>query len=225
MAKIAIIAALPREIAGLTRGWSASKKQIQNREVHIFESNRAIISCGGIGMICARIATEAAWQKSGGKIAQIISAGFAGALIPELKVGEIFEPEEVVESVDNQRIKTVSGNGVLVTAGAIAGGEYKQSLARAFTARAVDMEAFAVGDVARIYGVPFRAIKAISDELDFPMPSLGQFVDERGQFHTSRMILYAAVRPATWPVLIALGSNSARAAETLAETLRNAINQ
>jgi len=225
VSKTAIIAAMPQELAPLVRGWSAIRITMQNREVRLWESEQAIAACGGIGMISARIAAEAVWQHSKGSVREFISAGYAGALIPEFKVGEVFIPEEIVESVDDQRLRTVSGSGILVTAGAIAGGDQKRSLAKNYLARAVDMEAFGVGDVARVYKVPFRVIKAISDELDFPMPPMGQFVDAQGQFHTSRLLLYAALRPSVWPVLAALGRNSAKAGAALTEALAQAIHQ
>jgi len=223
MTKTAIIAAMPQELQSLVQGWSAHKIKAQNRNVQLWESENCIAACAGIGMISARVAAQTAWQHGNGSVRQFISAGYAGALIPELKVAEIFEPEEIVESVDEQRIKTISGAGVLVTAGAIAGNDFKRGLAVKYLARAVDMEAYAVADVAKIYNVPFRAIKAISDELDFPMPPMGEFVDEFGQFHIPRLLLYAAFRPSVWKPLIDLGRNSAKANIALTAALRRAI--
>src|SRR5579872_4039415 len=115
VSKTAIIAAMPQELAPLVRGWSAIRITMQNREVRLWESEQAIAACGGIGMISARIAAEAVWHHSKGSVREFISAGYAGALIPEFKVGEVFIPEEIVESVDDQRLRTVSGSGILVT--------------------------------------------------------------------------------------------------------------
>ncbi len=46
-------------------------------------------------------------------------------------------------------------------------------LAKKYQADAVDMEAYSVADVARIYSIPFRAIKVISDESRFPYAADG----------------------------------------------------
>ena len=223
MTKTAIIAAMPQELKTLVQGWSVHKIKAQNRVVQLWESEKCIAACAGIGMISARVAAQTAWQHGEGAVRQFISAGYAGALIPELKVAEIFEPDEIIECVDEQHIRTSSGAGVLVTAGAIAGSDFKSGLAVKYLARAVDMEAFAVGDVAHIYNVPFRAIKTISDEVDFPMPPMGEFVDDFGQFHIPRLLLYAAFRPAVWKPLIDLGRNSAKATIALTAALRRAI--
>jgi nucleoside phosphorylase len=225
MTKTAIIAAMPQELQNLVQGWTAHKIKAQKRNIQLWENEKCIAACAGIGMISARVAAETAWQHGNGSVRQFISAGYAGALIPELKVAEIFEPEEIVESVDEQRLSTLSGNGVLATAGAIAGTDFKRGLAAKYHARAVDMEAYAVGDVAKIYNVPFRAIKAISDEFDFPMPPMGEFVDDFGQFHIPRLLLYAVFRPTVWKPLIDLGRNSAKANISLTAALRRAIDE
>ncbi len=39
------------------------------------------------------------------------------------------------------------------------------------------MEAAAVAAAARAHGIAFRAVKAISDELDFEMPEMARFID------------------------------------------------
>src|SRR5712671_450204 len=92
-----------------------------------------------------------------------------------------------------------------------------------YGADAVDMEAYSVGDVASIYKIPFIAIKAISDELDFPMPPLGRFVSSNGQFSTAGFVGYAAIRPWIWPVVFQLGKNASVASEKLAFALRTAV--
>jgi hypothetical protein len=191
----------------------------------IFESDNAIVALGGIGGISARIATDAAWRFADGKISRFISAGFAGALVPDLKVGDIFEPASIVGESDNNTIETESGSGILVSAGAIAGVEHKRIFARNYKAQAVDMEAFAVADVARVYNVPCTALKVISDEFDFPMPPMGRFVGDLGEFKTASFVGYMAVRPWLWPTVIKLGTNSSLATQKLCQELKNRIEQ
>jgi hypothetical protein len=85
------------------------------------------------------------------------------------------------------------------------------------------MEAFAVADVARVYGVPFIAIKSISDELDFKLPPLGRFISAEGQFRTGQFILWTLMRPWCWQTVIQLGRNSAAAVQSLSQALENTI--
>jgi hypothetical protein len=223
--KLAIIAALEREIAPLVKGWKVTSVESQRRTIKIFENEHAIVACGGIGGISARIATDAVWRHTNGSIAMFVSAGLAGALVPELKVGDIFEPASIVGDSDNNTIETARGKGKLVSAGAIAGIEHKRIFASNYQAQAVDMEAFAVADVARVYNVPCIAVKVISDEYDFPMPPMGRFVGDSGEFKTASFVGYTAVRPWLWPTVIKLGTNSSLAIDRLCEALENRIEQ
>jgi adenosylhomocysteine nucleosidase len=92
-----------------------------------------------------------------------------------------------------------------------------------FDASAVDMEAATVARLAQAAGVRFRAIKAISDEADFEIGELGEFVTEDGQFREKRFALYAALRPQKWSKVIALGRNSSKALAALTEVLRGEL--
>ncbi|HUS20325.1 MAG TPA: hypothetical protein VMZ25_11805 [Terriglobales bacterium] len=225
MKKLAIIAALERELASLVKGWTRAEVTSQNRRVHIYHSDSAIAACAGIGVMNARIAASAAYEFAKGDLAQFISVGLAGSLIPEFDVGEIFTPKVIIDDVDGGRIETASGNGSLVTASRVADSAAKCSMATRHIARAVDMEAYAVADVARVYGVPFTAVKAISDTLDFPMPPLSRFITESGRFNTVGFALYVALRPWLVPRVLTLGRNSAIATQTLTAHLERIIQQ
>src|SRR5579863_2838051 len=170
MPKIAIIAALERELASLIRGWKQATVRAQNRRVRIFEKDDALVAFGGIGGNAARIAADAAYNHAGRAVDLMISAGLAGGLVPEVKVGQVLMPKTIIGDSDNNRIELTSGAGTLVSAGAIAGLSHKRLFAEKYQAQMVDMEAFAVADVARIYNVPCMALKAISDEYDFDLP-------------------------------------------------------
>jgi adenosylhomocysteine nucleosidase len=222
MKRVLIIAALPRELEPLTRGWTRRKLTAQNRAVTLWESERAIAACAGIGSISARIATDAAYKAANADVSLIISAGLAGGLTPDLRVADIVQPATVADGVDGLSITTAHGTGTLITSGAIATAREKESLARS-GAFAVDMEAFAVADVARVYGVPFLAIKSISDELDFNLPPLGRFISAEGQFRTGQFILWTLLRPWCWQTVIQLGRNSAAAVQSLTQALENTV--
>lgn len=222
MKKVLIIAALPRELA--TNGWTRRELTAQNRTVTLWESDHAIAACAGIGGICARIATDVAYKAANGDVSLIISAGLAGALTPDLRVADIVQPATVTDGVDGGYIHTAYGGfGVLISVGAIATANNKQSLAEDTGALAVDMEAFAVADVARVYGVPFIAIKSISDELDFKLPPLGRFISPEGLFRTGQFILWTLMRPWCWQTMVQLGRNTSAAVRSLSQALENTI--
>ena len=87
----------------------------------------------------------------------------------------------------------------------------------------VDMEAATVAKLARARGLPFRAIKAISDEHDFELEALNHFADQRGQFRTAAFALHAAMRPALWKSTMQLGRASAEAIRALDQAVLRLI--
>jgi adenosylhomocysteine nucleosidase len=112
---------------------------------------------------------------------------------------------------------------VLVTADTIANISEKERLLKLYGAAAVDMEAITVGRLASEHGLSFGAIKAISDEADFEIEGLSQFATQEGQFREAAFALHAALRPAVWRKVIALGRNSRKALAALTVTLRGEL--
>ncbi|MFY9562346.1 MAG: hypothetical protein WAQ52_19105 [Terriglobales bacterium] len=217
MPRIAIVAALQREVAPLIRTWPARWREHGGRRYKFFENGEALLICGGIGPEAARRATEAIIQEF--QPSRVLSVGFAGALEPRLQVGEVFEPRTVINAGDGARTDTGSGRGTLVSFGAVAGREQKRKLAEAYGAAAVDMEAAAVAQGAERCGVRFGALKAVSDEAAFAMPPVEKFVEADGSFGSARFALYVAMRPWLWGRTIALARNSARASRALCSAL------
>src|SRR5207302_8481962 len=57
--KIALVAALEREVWPLVTHWSASEREFDGRQFRFIENARAVVVWGGIGAEAARRATEA----------------------------------------------------------------------------------------------------------------------------------------------------------------------
>jgi adenosylhomocysteine nucleosidase len=223
MSKLAIIAADLVEIAPLVQGWKHTQQRAQRQTVEIFENGDVVAGFAGMGPVPARIATDTIYKHCGGQVQAILSVGYAGALKPSLKVADLFEPKKIICAADDTEIINSSGSGILVSAGAVAGSDAKKMMAQKHQADAVDMEAYSVADVARIYGIPFRALKVISDEADFPMPPMGRFIDDLGRFHKTSFGLYAAMRPWIWANVSRLARNSSKATNALCERLQHEI--
>lgn len=211
--KIAIVAAMEREVTPLVRGWKVREFERAGRQYRLFENGNAVLICGGIGAEAARRATEAVIESA--SPVRVISVGFAGALDATMKVADVLEPRVVINAADGARTETGSGRGALVSYAAVADRDQKQRLAKAYAAAAVDMEAAAVAQGAQARGLEFAALKAISDTADFAMPAMEQFVAVDGRFRSAWFALHVAVRPWLWGRTIALGRNSARARRAL----------
>jgi adenosylhomocysteine nucleosidase len=211
--KIAIVAALQREVSGLVKNW----KVVTRPEFRFFENDRRVLVCGGIGAEAARRATEAIVNFY--KPELIVSVGFAGALTARSKVGDVIRPHWVIDAKDGSRHDTGAGDGSLLTIDEVAGTAQKAKLAEAYGAQAVDMEAAAVARGAEKHGIRFSAIKVISDQVDFAMPPVNRFVDGVGQFNTVSFAGFVALRPWLWKSVIELGRNSSVASRVLRNTL------
>lgn len=221
MPRIAIVAALEREVAPLIRRWKDRTIEQDGRRYKLFENGEASLICGGIGADAARRATEAIIREI--QPEQIWSVGFAGALDPTLKVGEVFEPRLVINASDGVQSDTGWGQGTLVSFRAVAGRDQKEKLWAAYSATAVDMEAAAVAQGAELRGIHFRAVKVVSDELGFPMPPVQNFMSADGTFRTGHFAMHVAARPWLWMRTIALGRNSAKASRALCAALERRL--
>src|SRR6266478_1883109 len=228
--RIAIVAALERELRPLIQGWPATRYQRQDHVFTFYEREYAMVVCGGIGAESARRAAEGAIVHYSPEL--IISAGIAGALVPELHVGDTIFPATVIDAQDGSRVETVIpdaplghtavGRTILVSYPEIASSAQKRRLAKSYGAHAVDMEAVAVARAAQAHNLPFLALKAISDELDFELPEMSRFI-RSGEFDSTRFLLYLAPRPLLWPRVVQLARNTRIASENLCAWLRESV--
>lgn len=227
--RIAIIAAMKREVEPLLERWRRSGAKVERKMVSVIEG----YECEGVWVIVAgigrkRAATAARIAIEYHQPETIISTGLAGGLQKGLGAGAVFRPEAVIDGRSGEKYRCERDSraqGVLVTAASVLSRKEKEELARKFSADAVDMEAAVVAEVAHASGTPFVALKAISDELEFEMPPLGRFVDPEGHFHLLKLIGYAALRPRTWGALGELRRNSRMASEALARELGALLNE
>ena len=220
--KLAIIAALEREVAPLVRDWDMTVVRMGEREYRIREKDGVLVICGGIGAAAARTAAEVLHKHGKGEIAGFVSAGYAGALTPELKVGDVVQPEHVVNPAGEAH-PAHGDDGILVSALNIATPERKKQLAELHSAKAVDMEAHAVADYANVHRLPCVVIKVISDEHDAELPNIDQFVAPNGRFKSSSYAVHLMVRPWLWRKVIRLGRDTSLASRALCDALREAI--
>lgn len=219
--RVVIVAALEREVRFLVRNWRVCEREHQGMRFKFYESDHAVLVCGGIGPRSALRAAEAAVALYSPEL--LISAGFAGALVPDLAVGEWLFPEFIVNAGDGRRVGTdinqtrvrSKHGSVLVSSDTVVGREEKAVLAKTYGAEAVDMEALTVAQVARAHGLKLLAVKVISDESGFDMPSLERFVCSNGDFNTWGFVVCMGPRVWLWPRLVHLARNSNKAADCL----------
>lgn len=218
--RVAIIAALPREVSALVKGW---ERRELARNVFVWTQDDIVVACAGMGASRAVLACEAAMKTA--PVTALISAGLAGACDPALHVGDVVRAGVVIDVKTGERFEAAepSGGAVIVTGAAIASAREKARLREAYGAAAVEMEAAAVARIAQAHGMRFRSVKAISDEAEFAMQGLEGFVTEDGQFREGAFAFHAALRPWRWGEVMALGRNSAKAVRALGGALNDAL--
>ncbi|HEY5380943.1 MAG TPA: phosphorylase [Acidobacteriaceae bacterium] len=227
--RVAVVAALPREIAGLVRG-TRPEAGLLKRGIHLHRVlgvPGAVVVAAGMGAARVTLAVEAALAAGG--VEAVISAGLAGACAPGLQAGTVLEANTVVDARTGERFESVVKPSsedrriTLATVASVASVREKRRLLESYGAVMVDMEAATVARLAMAHGLAFRAIKGISDEHDFDMEVLAAFTGKDGQFRTGAFALHTALRPATWGRTMKLGRDSTRALHALEEAVRRTI--
>ena len=216
-AKVAIVAALEREVWPLVKEWPTSRVEYQGRGFKFFEKDGVALVCGGVGSEAARRAAEAIIGLH--HPALVVSAGFAGGLDSSLQPGDSLTPRLVIDACDGSRTLIENGEGTLISFYTVADVEQKTRLAEAYGAQAVDMEAAAVARCAEAHGVRFLACKGISDSSDSRLPPLARFIGNDGRFQALKFVVHVVIRPWLWGPAQKLAHDSAIAAEKLCEVL------
>ena len=112
MSRIAIVAALQREIASLVKGWQ-SDPALAKRNIFVSWNENVVVACAGMGAARVALAVEAAIAH--GPVTEIWSVGFAGACNPHLRAGNEIHAGVVIDAMTGERSETEQGTQVLVT--------------------------------------------------------------------------------------------------------------
>lgn len=162
----------------------------------------------------------------------IVSFGVAGGLNPALKSGDIVIASEIVAadhrwatsaSLTENLIARPTKRGRSVVPGVLAGveevvtGQLGKAALRATTgADAVDMESHIAARYAEHYGLPFAAVRVISDPAHRALPELTMSaIKPNGNVDMWKVMRGIARNPKTIPHLISTGRDFSRALRSL----------
>ncbi len=216
--QIAIVAALPREVAAVVRGWP---RQQVAPNVFVWTKDHVVVACAGMGAERVTLAVQAAMCVR--KVTTLISAGVAGACDPALRAGDVVRAGVVVDTRTGERFSDSEYKQVVATVGDVAGVAEKRRLFEAYSASAVDMEAATVARLAQAHRLGFAAVKTISDASDFEMRELGLFGTADGQVRTAAFVAHVAMRPRLWGKLSHLAQSGGAAISALTKELESQI--
>jgi nucleoside phosphorylase len=214
--KLGIVVALEREISPLVDGWRQKTVTSGGVQWNLRESEDAAVIFVGTGSRRAYLGTKVLVESVRPEV--VTSIGFAGAAAPDIAVGDVVIPAEIVRYSNGQRYRADCGRGVLATVDEVAGPEEKSHLATGLGVIAVDMEAAGVAQASQEAGRRFFAVKAISDSQSENVDLVSKFVQPEG-FQTGRFVAHIAVRPQLWPTVGRLARNSSVASRALASSV------
>jgi adenosylhomocysteine nucleosidase len=154
----------------------------------------------------------------------ILAVGFCGALDPTLRVGDLVAAEEVVDEGSGERfaadpalLAAAPGRvGVLVSARRIA--RTPEERAR-LEGTAVDLESAALARSAGAAGVPFLALRAVTDTTRHRLPDFERMAAGADTLRPWRGVTYFLTRPQELPRLIRVGAGARRAGAALVDGL------
>lgn len=239
---IAMVAALNQELAGL--------KRRTDIEEHVTETGRGIyrgmlsnkevvLAFTGMGRERAESAAVSVLERY--PVGALISFGFAGSLLPGLRIGEIVLCSSLCAGGQKDacqsdagllsrslhiRVDTTVRQGKCVTVDELASPpEVRQALARSFHADVVDMESYWIARIASARRVPFLVVRAISDTPRDVLPPFQRLLDSDGRPQWPKFAPYFLVHPGQIALLARLYRNSRKAETSLTAFLLQLVEQ
>ena len=225
---LAIVTFVPQEAGPLLQRFTG-RQRIAGVGRPIFSGNLAGIPAtlviAGVGAANAVRALEALRGKT--TLEAIAICGVAGALDPDLRIGDVVLVSEARDPAGTAPLRprsvplpsglagvrhaaVISVNHVLITP--------EQKRPHAAAGVAVDMETAALAAKATELGLPWCALRAISDAAGDALPlDFNRCLAPGGDIPLAAVLRELARRPAALPGMIRLGRATSRAARRLAE--------
>jgi adenosylhomocysteine nucleosidase len=235
---IIFFAALRQELAGLEKALAVEERRLSGhcRQVRArCGAREVLLAQTGPGRDNAQQAVRLVLD--GCRPRMVMALGFAGALTADLGVGDLVLCEEVYRLGDggtlSSPVQCDQGLLELATKALEPGGlaarrgnsvtvdeecsdpRAKEDLGRLGPVQVVEMENYWVAREARERGVPFVAVRVISDTLHQALPEGCNFVDQRGETDLGRAALHVLRHPGSVVPLLRLSANARQAAANL----------
>jgi len=232
--RLAIFSAFPQEIRPLVKNLNAARIS-KTLPFPLFlaphASGEVIVVLTGMGTHNAEASLNYVVREHSPSI--ILSSGFGGALYDDAAIGELIWASKVLlvndgirETLDlpdrNQlfsrlsRKLTIQEGSFVTLERWMKKPEIKHALSRPPPFPVCDMETFPLAKVSLARGLPFVAIRSITDRSHEEIPpELLCVSDESGNYRLSRALNVLLGKPSLIPRAIALGRNSAIASRNL----------
>jgi adenosylhomocysteine nucleosidase len=225
---IAITFALPAESSDFVRrlqhAGQNSREGVESFRGQLHGKNLAVIHTG-VGRKTCRDRLEVLLRRE--NFSGLISAGFAGALEKDLRVGHLlvaenFSNQELVSSPKLELADETTFLGKLLTVPRMVESvQERESLNKKHGAAAVDMETEVIAELCSAHNLPMLSVRAISDTAaeSFPAPANVLFDVAKQRTDFLRLGGYLALHPGAISRLNAFRSQVSVARKALADAL------
>jgi adenosylhomocysteine nucleosidase len=170
----------------------------------------------------------------------VISAGFAGGLMPDLRIGDALEPLHILNqrgdvaklapgsSAEPQMLFGLVGqkprDTLLSLDKVVTTAEQKTRLFQSYPAAAVDMESFQLAKVSHQLKLPFRALRVISDDARTSLPPEAErWVTADGRADSKQAMRDILRKPWRLPAALKLAHDAKTCSAILAERLKDML--
>jgi adenosylhomocysteine nucleosidase len=239
---IAVLGALKEEIAGI--------KQAMNISGHVrlgktsawpgkWRKQSIVLVRSGVGRQRAEDATLQVIDRFRPRV--LISIGYAGAVQPELNVGDLVISNNIIEEKGKgeyspnsdwlNRAKNVSCGdgfkailgGLLTVDNVIHDSVLKKELGGSYSVQAVEMETSAIAKVAKAKDVPLLSLRVISDRLDQELLDSSSFLGGNGEISTLKAGWYVLTHPSSLQSALSLRKQTQIATQVMTRFLSDLL--
>jgi adenosylhomocysteine nucleosidase len=229
--RVAVIAAMVPELRPLVRRWRLARGPYPDTIVRRGSSGRyeiiAAVTC--MGTAAARGVTERVLGTFA--VDHVIVVGVAGAVSPDVSVGDLVVPEVVVDEGTGQVVHPVplqvAAKGCLLTTDLL---HNEPDELQGFIDNgvvAVDMETAAIGAVCEARQVPWSVFRAISDRAGDPAvdEAVVGLAKADGSADPAAIARFVITRPTSLPTLARLGRGLNRAVTVSTNAVLDALGE
>jgi adenosylhomocysteine nucleosidase len=239
---IAIFGAVKEEIAGI--------KQTMNISDHMrlgktsawtgkWGKQNIVLVRSGVGRQRAEDATLQVIDRF--QPSTLISIGYAGAVQPDLNVGDLVIADTIIEEKKKGKYSPDSGwlnrakdvpypegfkavvGGLLTVDNVIHDSLSKQKIGENYSVQAVEMETSAIAKVAEEKDIPLLSLRVISDRLDQELLDSSSFLGSDGEISTLKAGWYVLTHPGSIKSALSLSSQTQIATQALTKFLSDLL--
>lgn len=221
--RVLVLAPMSSELRPLVKQFGAVRVRSDSRPVYRARvgTTEVTLTRIGIGPEMARRTTEGMIDRFA--VDHVVVCGIAGGLHADLAVGAVIVPEAVLDLATGRRLATaplgrLERRGLLATSDHLIVGDAELALLDAQGVEAVEMESSGVAAACEPRGIPWTAVRVISDRPDENLAdgSIMQLLRLDGSIRVGGAIGLMVTKPARLPALVKLGRDSYRAASRAA---------